>query len=402
MLRLALRNIFRQKLRTAMTLAAIVSGVVGLILSGGFVADIFHQLGESIIHSQSGHIQIAREGYFSYGSRAPDKYLIEHAEGPSSVVAAFPQVEDVMLRVNFSGLLNNGRTDLAIIGEGVEADKEAQLGSHVHIMAGRQLAGPDNYGILLGEGVAQALKLAPGDRVTLVLNTAEGALNSLDFEIVGVFQTLSKDFDARAVRISLAAAQELLNHRGANTLVVSLKETRDTDRIATALRGQVGRGLEVKTWQELNDFYTKTIDLYDRQFGVLRLIILLMLLLSVANSVNMTVFERVGEFGTLMALGNRSGFVFRLTIIEYTLLGFFGGVLGVLVGIALALAISAVGIPMPPPPNANIGYTALIPVVPKEVGLAFTIGFVSTVCAALLPARRATRIPVVDALRQNI
>ena len=65
-------------------------------------------------------------------------------------------------------------------------------------------------------------------------------------------------------------------------------------------------GLEVKTWLELNDFYAKTVKMYDVQFGVLRIIILLMVLLSVVNSVNMSVFERVGEFGTMMALGNRS------------------------------------------------------------------------------------------------
>ena len=63
MFRLAFRNIVRQRLRTAMTLAAIVFGVMALILSGGFVHDVYHQLGEALIHSQSGHIQVAKEGF---------------------------------------------------------------------------------------------------------------------------------------------------------------------------------------------------------------------------------------------------------------------------------------------------------------------------------------------------
>lgn len=62
----------------------------------------------------------------------------------------------------------------------------------------------------------------------------------------------------------------------------------------------------------LVDFYEKAAQLYDRQFGVLRLIILLMVLLSVANSVNMTLFERTREFGTLLALGERQATVFKL------------------------------------------------------------------------------------------
>jgi putative ABC transport system permease protein len=64
--------------------------------------------------------------------------------------------------------------------------------------------------------------------------------------------------------------------------------------------------------------------------------------------------------------------------------------------------ISAIGIPMPPPPSSEVGYTAQIRVVPKELMLAFAVGFLATVTAAVFPARRVTRIPVVDALRQNV
>ncbi len=159
---------------------------------------------------------------------------------------------------------------------------------------------------------------------------------------------------------------------------------------------------EVKTWIELNDFYEKTVALYERQFGVLQLIILAMVLLSVANSVNMSVFERVGEFGTLMALGNHSGYVTRLVIAENALQGLIGSAIGVVAGVALALAISAIGISMPPPPNANIGYTATIRIVPTVIAMAFAVGLVATVCAAIFPARRVGKIPVVDALRQNV
>ncbi len=146
MLKLALRNIFRQKLRSAMTLAAIIFGVVGLILSGGFVEDIVYQLGETTIHSQSGHLQIYKTGFFAEGSRAPDKYLIDQPETVTDRVRLLPEVEDTMARVNFSGLLNNGRSDLSVVGEGVEPDKEARLGSHLRISAGRHLGKQDDFG----------------------------------------------------------------------------------------------------------------------------------------------------------------------------------------------------------------------------------------------------------------
>lgn len=403
MFKLALRNIFRQKTRTAMTLAAVITGVASIILAGGWVQDIYVQLGEALIHSQSGHLQIYRQGYFTAGSRSPEKYLLETPDNFRQQVADTTGVEQVMARLNFSGLLNNGKSDLPIIGEGVEPALEAALGSSVQIITGQQLTNQDTFGILLGKGVAQALQLKPGDPVTVLANTLDGALNSLDFQVTGIFQSFSNDFDARAIRIPLAAAQELLGTAGVNALVVSLQHTAETDQIAAQLRQALApSGLEIKTWVELNDFYEKTVELYKGQFGVLQIIILIMVLLSVANSVNMSIFERVGEFGTMMALGNRSSQVFRLIISENILLGLIGGGLGIITGVLFAMAISAIGIPMPPPPNADIGYIAHIQIVPSVLLLALGTGFTATVLAAILPARHVSHIPVVEALRQNI
>jgi putative ABC transport system permease protein len=401
--RLAARNVTRQRMRTTMTLAAIVFGVVGIVLSGGFVHDMIHQLGEALIHSQSGHLQAARMGFFSFGSRKPDEYLIAGSEELRARAAELPEVADVMARLSFSGLLTNGRSDLAILGEGLEPDREARLGSSLELSAGRQLRDKDRHGMLIGHGVARALRLAPGDQASLVVNAAGGAMNTLDFEIVGVFRTLSKDYDARAVKIPLAAAQELLDNPGVNALVVSLKRTSDSKRVAEALSSVfAGRQIEVKRWDELNDFYAKTVELYDRQFGVLQLIILAMVLLSVSNTVNMTVFERVGEFGTMRALGNRSRAVFVLILIESSVLGLAGASAGVAIAMLLAWGISAIGIPMPPPPNADIGYTAQIQLVPQVIAGAFAVGVLATILAAIPPALRVARTEVVEALRQNV
>ncbi len=149
------------------------------------------------------------------------------------------------------------------------------------------------------------------------------------------------------------------------------------------------------------DFYTKTIALYERQFGVLQLIILAMVLLSVVNSVAMSTFERIGEFGTMMAMGNRSRDIFRLVLVENLLLALFGASFGAVLGVGMALIVSAVGIDMPPPPNMNEGYTAAVVLTATGVFGAAGVGFVATVLAALLPARRVSRIAVMDALREN-
>ncbi|HMM73653.1 MAG TPA: ABC transporter permease, partial [Rhodocyclaceae bacterium] len=365
MLKLALRNILRQKARSAMTLAAILFGVIGLILSGGFIQDLFVQLGEATIHSQLGHAQIFRKGYFEAGSRSPEKYWISDPGHVKGLVAKLPEVEDVMARLAFSGLLNNGRTDWPIIGEGVEPSAENRLGTFVQIKSGRLLDERDKDAVLIGQGVAQSLDLNPGDSVTLLVNTPEGALNTADLVVVGVFHSFSSEYDARAIRIPLATAQALFGTRGANAIVVSLKRTADTSLVAGLLSGRfVPQGLDVRTWTQLSDFYEKTVELYQRQFGVLQFIVLFMVLLSVVNTVNMSTFERIGEFGTMRAVGNTGRDIMRLILLENALLGLVGSLVGVLLGYGLARLISHYGIPMPPPPNANVGYIAHIQVIP--------------------------------------
>lgn len=403
MFKLAFRNIFRNRLRTSLTLAAIVTGVIAIIISGGFIEDVFVQLRESTIHSRLGHIQIFRQGYLEHGRREPSHYLIDQPENIVAVINTLPHVQTAMARINFSGLANNGQADLPIIGEGVEPDKEELLGTAITMMAGRSLQNVDEYGIVIGEGVATALNLRPGSYTTLVVNTLEGALNTLEFEVIGIFRTFSKEYDDRAVRISYTAANQLLFTQSSHSVVVLLDRTEKTEQIAAILKAALEpQGYEVKTWLELADFYQKTEALYRRQFGALQIIILVMLVLSVVSTINMTIYERTGEFGTMLALGSRQQKIFRLILLESTLLGLIGGLLGVVIGAALAILITEIGISMPPPPGSNIGYIASIRLVPWVVATALLTGILASMVAAITPARRASRLKIVDALRHTI
>ena len=233
---LAVRNIGRNKGRSALSLAAIACGVAGLILSGGFVHDLIFQLGEAVIHSQSGHIQIAKAGYFDVGSRSPANYLLPPGQVRRVHAEEIPQVKLVARRLGFSGLLSNGRSSYPIIGEGVEADKEARIGTYMVLASGRRLSPQDPYGALLGAGVARAMNVAPGSSISLVAPTVDGAMNTVELQVVGTFQTYSKDYDDRAIQVPLATAQDLLNTTGVNVLAILLDETGHTARVAPELR----------------------------------------------------------------------------------------------------------------------------------------------------------------------
>src|SRR5207237_8333867 len=121
--------------------------------------------------------------------------------------------------------------------------------------------------------------------------------------VIGVFRSLSKEYDARAVRIPLAAAQELVDTHAVGAVAVLLQNTDASDDTRVALEHALPPGFEIKTWEELADFYKGTAALYQRQFGFLQAIILVMVLLSVANSITMTLHEQTAEFGIMRALG---------------------------------------------------------------------------------------------------
>ena len=211
MLKLALRSLLRHRTRTGLTGCAIVFGVVAIILSGGFVEDIFVQLPEVTIHSQLGHLQVSRTGFHEFGRRAPNSYLIDDPASITRNIESVERVARVAQRLVFSGLLSNGLAEHAVIAEGVEAGKEALLGTFLQFRDGRNLQDNDDYGIIIGQGVAGSLGLEVGSYVSLNATTLDGALNSLEFEVVGIFQTFSKDFDDRAVRVALSSLQNLVS-----------------------------------------------------------------------------------------------------------------------------------------------------------------------------------------------
>ncbi|MDB5887215.1 MAG: transporter permease [Rhodocyclales bacterium] len=401
--KLARRNLTRQRTRTAMTLFAIVVGVASLILAGGFVKDMIAQLGEAFIGSQTGHLQIGTTAFFESSNRPADELLLKDVATLERQAYAVPHVRDVMGRLAFTGVINNGRRDYSIVGLGIEPHAESQLGQQIRILDGNNLKDEDDNGIVVGEGLAATMGLHKGDVVTLVVSTPDGALNTQDLDVIGIFRSFSKDYDARAVRITLKSAQSLLATDRVNVLVARLDETRNTTITARRLRELPAMHvLAVKEWYTLSDFYSKTVDLYERQFGVLQFIVLGMVLLSVANSVNMSAFERIAEFGTMRALGTRHLEVTQLILAEAIVLGVVGALLGMLLGSVLALVVSAIGIPMPPVPGSEMGYTAHISLDPIRIAGSGLIGFIATVIASVPPALRSCKIPLVDALRRAI
>lgn len=400
--RLALRNVTRQRRRALLAVVTIAGGVICMLLAGGFIQWIFQDMRESTIRSQLGHIQIVRPGFYEKGIANPYAYLLP-AEGEEwGLVEATSEIKTVTPRLVFSGLISHGEDTISFAGEGVVPEKEAELSRALTIVDGKSLSSEEPSGILLGEGLAANLGVKVGDSVVLLGTTAQGTMNGVDARVRGIFATITKAYDDSALRAPLPLAQQLVRVAGATNWVILLNHTEDTDAAVESLQRRLPTGkFELVSWQTLADFYNKTVTLFSRQVGVVQVLIGLIIILSISNTLSMAVIERTGEIGTSMAIGVRRAAILRQFVLEGLVLGAIGGLIGLTLGWLLAQVISAIGIPMPPPPGMARGYIGQILITPQLATQALVLAVVTTFLASLFPARKASRMIIVDALRHQ-
>jgi putative ABC transport system permease protein len=357
---------------------------------------------EQAIRSLYGHLQVARVGFFQSGSADPFKYLVLEPFMTSGPIARLDGLLYAAPRLNLTGLLAKGDVTAGFSGVGVDPRLEPGGTTALRIIAGQRLAAEHPEGILVGQGLARAMKVQLGDHLTVLVNVPGGAITGMDVRVRGVFATVSKDYDDSAIRLPIAAAQELLRTQGVHLWVLMLDETGRTDAVAAELRERLApEGFEVAPWHRLAQFYVRAAALLADQVGIVRLIIAVIVVLGILNAMTISVIERTGEIGTSLALGVRRTAVMRQFLLEGLLVGAVGIVLGSLLALGVAGAVELLGIPMPPAPGMAEGFEARIDISPGLIAETAVTTLVAASLAALYPAWRASRMNIVAALRRS-
>ena len=399
--RLALRNILRQRRRSAIAIAAIGFGVVAMMLSTGYIEWIFWANREKVAVTQLGHVQVARPGYHEEGLSDPMAYLLPTQSPALAALEGTPGLRAVAPRLSFNGLISHEESTISFVGEGIDPLKDPSS-QYLEILSGQRLSNEDPKGIQMGIGLAANLGVKTGDTVVLLANTATGGINAVEAHVRGLASTSMKAYDDTMLRVTLDTARQLLRTQGAHLWVVSLQDTDDTDKALKAiLENPAFKVYEVTPWTKLADFYNKTVELFSRQMGVVKFIIAVIIVLSISNTMTMSVMERTVEIGTAMALGVRRRRILTLFLLEGGQLGAVGGLVGVTLGYLGAVAISSIGIPMPPAPGMSRGFVAGIIITPTIVFEALLLAVTTALLASIYPAWRASRLVIVDALRHN-
>ena len=403
---LALRNLARNRRRTALSLAVVAFGVVALLLTAGFVRFSFDGLREAIVRGGLGHLEIVNPA--ALGSGASQERNVENGlDGWEAIRAEIEKAPHVLAaegNVHLMGLVQKGERSASFLGLGVEPAREKKMRFETKLKGGQALPdeppadGEDR--VLLGLGLAESVGAKPGDVVTVLAMGEGGSLDALDMTVAGVITSGVADLDTRLLRMHLVSAQRVLRTDRVSDLVVALDETPNTAAVRDDLKTRLGGHgpLAIVEWRSRAPFYDQVRNLYDGIFRFLGSIVVVLVILATSNTLLMSVMERVREIGILRAIGTSRGQVAAIVLFEAFWLAVIGTALGDLLGAAAIWAVNAAKLQMPPPPGAVNPLDLALAYVPEAFWSAFVLMGIVLAVAAIVPTIKAVRLRPIEAL----
>lgn len=405
-IKIAFRNILKNRRRSFVTLLAIATGFAAVSLFRGYADNTYWGLRQMAVRGEAlGHLTVYKEGWLNKGKIDPDRYLFSREE-IQSIIEVVEEDDDVILatpQISISGLVSNGRTSAIFLANGViPGDEKIIRGSWsaVRPVKGDGLSDARLYGVEMAEDLAGHLDLKPGSSGVVMASTLDGQMNALDIEVIGVYDTGSDATNDKYLRVPFAFAQSLFDTDKADRVVVLLDDWEKTEQARTVLLNRLseaGLPCEIRTWNELSLFYSKVKGMFDMIFMFLFFIVLVIVVMSVVNTMGMAVIERTREIGTLRALGLKRRGVGFLFAVEGAMIGLIGSILGIVLNVGVWAIIRAVK-PTYMPPGVSTPVSLMVNLVPQAMLILAVFLVVLSLIAAILPARRAAGQNVVNAL----
>jgi putative ABC transport system permease protein len=463
LLKIASRNILRNRRRSLMTGSAVAAGALAMLLFGGFATYIFAGLETNNVQ-RIGHLSVFRTGYFLFGAGNPAAYGIANYREVMKLIDGDPVLHPMInvltpnqalvgIAGNFSGEQDASKTFLGVGLVPSDRDRMRQwdeFGTGAARPPDQRLSDADETRGLIGVGLARILALcaplslpacppAPAlssssgkatsvvkedlvelsrrdeggagehrgmPQIELLAATAGGAPNVVSLAVGGAEPQGVKELDDNYIAMPLALAQQLVYGRGEHKvtgIVLQLKRSEDLPAARARLTRLIEANhldLEVRDFGELTPFYGQVVRLFSAIFLFIALVMGVIVLFAVVNTMTMNVMERTNEIGTIRAMGVRRRGIRWQFILEGGLIGAIGSTIGVGLALIIGGVVNRAGLSWVPPGNASatplhidvLGRPALV------IGAWLGLVLVATI-AALIPANRAARLSVVDALR---
>jgi len=405
--KIAIRNLLRYKRRTLLTTSLVAIGVVFVLVfisvSGSFKNMMIGQITDSFL----GHVQIHKKGYvasidslpltLNLGSNALAK--IEKA------INEVPGIEAYSKRIKFGGMFSNFVETTNVRLNGVFPDDEVKTAP---LFLSRVKEGEKTIRtgeILVPELLAKGMKVKVGDTVVIIATNRDGSVNGKQFRVGGILESATGP-GGRDGYIHIDDAAEILrmDTMEISEIAIRLRDfdelhtvfERLTDKLSNELNKQGGPAFEVHTWEKLSPFYN-IARMIDVMTFFVKLMLIAIVLISIMNVMVMAVYERIREIGTIAAIGTLPGKIVAMFLIEGFFLGFFGAVVGDILGVAVISVLNVAKLTFSFGRQKGLLLSPSINL--QDILVISIIVITISVIASLQPAYKASRMNPIDALR---
>lgn len=406
-LKIAYKNIFRKKGRTLLTLIPVIASSITLIAMASLTEGLNIQSRQNIIDYQTSHCKIV------HSERDISKKTIDLKDSfiPYKDIIAYldnsPYVKAYTKTITFTGKLSDGINKIPVICIGCDNSSFSKVfKTMADVYPAANTISPGD--VLIGEDIVAIFESKPEDIFILESRTQFGAYDALDLYYKSSIATGNPLIDRNAILINFSDAEKFLDTEGRVTEIAILlnngNDIRPFSKDFNDSFRELHKDIRMITWQEGEEDFI-AFAMADKYSGYVTILIIVLIAgIGIANTMLLSIYERMREIATMRALGSSAGTILKIFISEGFFIGLAGVVIGSVIGILIMAYISMKGINISGVfNNMHIGYP-LKGIIKGSFNLMivfytslFTL-FIS-ISAALYPAYRATKENIVKIIR---
>jgi putative ABC transport system permease protein len=406
LIKLAFKNIFRNKRRTFLTITAVFFATFLVVMFKSFIGGLWGSTINNVIMLETGHIKVAHKKYLEKEKTQPLEYYIADAGELIDQLEKLDNVDFATPRIKTSAMLNINDKNYYSQLLGIAPEKEKRFNvMHEKIVEGEYLSS-DSEGILVGSGFAEkfGLHTGSGQRITFLCPTVYNSVSIKSFEITGIFSYGIKSLDERLLVAPIARVQDLVKMGdGTSEILILLDDIEKSLAVEDKVNAILPAEYTAKAWENQENYFNM-IRIATQIYNVVYFFFLLLASFVIINTILISVYEREREIGALTALGMSQGEVLGLFVTEAGILSIIGSLLGSLSGGLISFILSKVGINTlalfgDTMSDMNISNVIYLRAEWGTVIFSFVFGFLVSIIFASIPALKAVKVDPIRALR---
>jgi putative ABC transport system permease protein len=402
LIQIAWRNIWRNKTRSLVIITAVVLGLWGGIFSDAFMQGMAEQQVYSTIHTETGHIQLNDPGFLLNHDM---QMHIDNADNIISIIKKMPEVKAVSSTIQLMAMASTASSSAGIMVNGIDTLEQSQVSDVSKLLIDGDYFKNDGKSLaVIGQQLADKLKLKLHSRIVLTLQTTAGDIIYGAFKVEGIYRTHNSDFDKQMIYVRKSDLQLLTAFpAGSASIVTVLLNNDDATKKVAGVLAKHFPSLQVQTWVQLSPMQQVLSGTMTQMTIIFVGIILIALAFGIINTMLMAVMDRTREIGMLLSIGMKPSKVFGMIVLETVFLSLTGAVIGVLISVGTIYWFGKTGInlSMIAAGTNALGYSSIVyPTLGADFYLQLAVMvIVIAVIAGLFPARKAIRLKPAEAVR---